>query len=250
MSARDDVSSYVLGELDGAERAAFEAAMARDPALRAEVERLQPVVTRLDALEPGAWEPGRPPPLVPPFGAASVPPSPGEAREPGAASASAPAGRRLRIARRPIVLRPAAAALAALLLLATGLGAGLVLGGSDGAAPDGAARVVALAPVEPLGGSAGGEARLAGAGGTATVRVTGLPPSRGGRFYELWLLGAEGELVSLGSFRVPASGEADLSVPLPADPSRFAALDVSVEPADGDPGHSKQSVLRAPLPSA
>jgi anti-sigma-K factor RskA len=82
------------------------------------------------------------------------------------------------------------------------------------------------------------------------VRVTGLPPSRGGRFYELWLLGAEGELVSLGSFRVPASGEADISVPLPADPGRFAALDVSVEPADGDPGHSKRSVLRAPLRSA
>ena len=36
-------------------------------------------------------------------------------------------------------------------------------------------------------------------------------------------------------------------MPLPADPSRFAAIDVSVEPGDGNPAHSKRSVLRAPL---
>jgi len=46
---------------------------------------------------------------------------------------------------------------------------------------------------------------------------------------------------------VNASGEADVTVPVPGDPGRFAALDVSVEPADGDPRHSARSVLRAPL---
>jgi hypothetical protein len=56
--------------------------------------------------------------------------------------------------------------------------------------------------------------------------------------------------VSLGSFSVPASGQVQVTVPLPADPSRFAALDVSVEPPDGNPAHSKRSVLRAPLAPA
>ena len=75
----------------------------------------------------------------------------------------------------------------------------------------------------------------------------GSQPSNGGDFYELWLLNSPDDLVSLGSFRVPASGDVDVTVPLPADPDRFAALDVSVEPPDGNPAHSSRSVLRAPL---
>jgi anti-sigma-K factor RskA len=250
-----NLSAYLLDELGDADRAAFEAAMTEDPALRAEVDRLRPVVARLERLEPAVWDPPPPPPL-------DVRARSDEASSPGDRAGAASSGRRgaaerspSRRARRrlfagPLVLRPAAAALASLLLLAAGLGAGLLLGGEDGAAPDGPVRIVALGPVAPLGGSATGEARLARAGGTASVHVAGLRPSAPGAFYELWFIGADGELVSLGSFRVPASGVADVSVPLPADPGRFAALDVSVEPADGDPGHSKRSVLRAPLRAA
>jgi len=78
------------------------------------------------------------------------------------------------------------------------------------------------------------------------VRLAGLRPSSRGDFYELWLLGRDGELVSLGSFRVPASGRADLRVRMPVDPARFSFLDVSREPPDGDPDHSTVSVLRGP----
>ena len=63
MNAHEHLSDYLLGELAAAERDAFEAALAHDPALRAEVERLRPVVARLDALEPAAWEGAEPPPL-------------------------------------------------------------------------------------------------------------------------------------------------------------------------------------------
>jgi anti-sigma-K factor RskA len=85
------------------------------------------------------------------------------------------------------------------------------------------------------------------AGGSASVRLSGLRPSKGGDFYELWLLGDGGELVSLGSVRAPASGTATIdNVQLPVDPERFRFLDVSREPADGDPGHSSMSVLRGP----
>jgi anti-sigma-K factor RskA len=67
------------------------------------------------------------------------------------------------------------------------------------------------------------------------------------RAVRLWLLNSPEDLVSLGSFSVPASGEVDVTVPVPGDPDAFGALDVSVEPPDGNPAHSSKSVLRAPL---
>jgi anti-sigma-K factor RskA len=148
-------------------------------------------------------------------------------------------------------LRPLPAALAATALVALGVAAGLLAGGEGGGgeAPPVAGRdaQVALAPVDGRGSGARGEVSLARApGGSATVTVAGLRPSSGRDFYELWLLGADGRLVSLGSFRVPRSGAAEVRVPLPVDPRRFDFLDVSREPDDGDPAHSKVSVLRGP----
>ena len=143
-----------------------------------------------------------------------------------------------------LTLRPLVAAGLALLLLAIGVGAGRLLG--EGGGPD-RGRVLALDPVEPAGGSAHGTATILAHGGRARFVVRGLKPSANGGFYELWLMNSADDLVSLGSFRVPASGKAVVTVPLPADPDGFAALDISAEPADGNPAHSASSVLRAPL---
>ena len=80
------------------------------------------------------------------------------------------------------------------------------------------------------------------------MRLRGLPPSADGDFYELWLLNSADDLVSLGSFTRARVGRRSTSrVPVPGDAGDFAALDVSVEPGDGDPAHSTRSVLRAPL---
>ena len=98
------------------------------------------------------------------------------------------------------------------------------------------------------GGDAHGEARLAS--GAATVDVSGLPPSARGQFYELWLLNSADDLVALGSFRVPASGDARVTVPVPGDPAGYRFVDLSVEPDDGDPAHSGDSVLRGRVPGA
>jgi hypothetical protein len=38
-----------------------------------------------------------------------------------------------------------------------------------------------------------------------------------------------------------------VEVELPVDPGRFSFFDISREPADGDPGHSTDSVLRGPV---
>jgi len=214
---------YLTGELRPEERAAFEA----DPARVAEAERLRPIVTRLESLEREEWDPPAAPALA----------LPGRReREPERAP---------RRRRRVLTLRPLVAAGLALLLLAIGVGAGRLLG--DGGGPD-RGRVLALDPVQPAGGAAHGTATILGrAGGRARFVVRGLKPSANGGFYELWLMNSADDLVSLGSFRVPASGEAAVTVPLPADPDAFAALDISAEPADGNPAHSARSVLRAPL---
>ena len=82
------------------------------------------------------------------------------------------------------------------------------------------------------------------------MSLRGLPPSEPGQFYELWLLNSVDDMVALGTFSVPASGAVDVTVPLPADAGRFGALDLSLEPDDGDPAHSTISVLRAPLKSS
>jgi hypothetical protein len=80
--------------------------------------------------------------------------------------------------------------------------------------------------------------------GRAMLTVDGLAPN-GDDFYEVWLLGDRG-LVSLGSFRVGADGSAAVDLQLPVDPARYGSFDVSLEPDDGDPEHSSDSVLRGP----
>lgn len=70
-----------------------------------------------------------------------------------------------------------------------------------------------------------------------------------GAFYELWLLEFEGEeladLRSLGPIEVDQDGS--FTVPDDVDLDRFDVVDVSIEPDDGDPTHSGQSVLRGDL---
>jgi len=213
---------YLLDELAPGERAAFES----DSARVAEAERLRPIVTRLESLGREEWNPPEAPALV-------VPRAPEPHPQP-----------QLPRRRRVLSLRPMVAAGFAVLLLAVGVGVGRLL--DSGSAPD-RGRVVALDPVEPAGGSAHGTATILAHGRRARFVVRGLKPSANGGFYELWLMNSADDLVSLGSFRVPASGNAVVTVPLPADPAGFAALDISAEPADGNPAHSASSVLRAPL---
>jgi len=190
---------------------------------------LDDLARRLEELPREAWDRPAPPP----------------APWPAETEAAAPAPRR-----RRFVLRPLAAVAATVLLLATGVGAGLLVAGDDSPSdtPGGSRDRVQLEPVDGRAQGAAGTVSLQPeAGGSATVELSGLRPSKGGDFYELWLLGDGGELVSLGAVRVPASGRATLeNVQLPVDPERFRFLDVSREPGDGDPGHSSISVLRGP----
>lgn len=224
-----DIVGYLLGELGPGERRRMEEALGRDPALRAEVERMSVIVGELEAMPAEVWEPGPVPPL----------PDLPEAR--GRASGARAALRWLVPAR--LTLRPLAAAAAALALLAAGVGIGVLVAG-DGE-PAAAGPAVALQPVGTEAPAAAGEALVvASDGGGLRLRVDGLPPSPEGEHYELWLLDGPDRLLSLGAFRVPPEGATEVTVPLPVPLTAFGFVDVSVEPDDGDPSHSGRSVLR------
>lgn len=246
MSAHEqhfDAAAYLLGELSADERAAFERALADDAALRAEVEALRPVVARLDALEPAAWEDGpEPPPLRLPPGALGAP-------EPTAAARKArpQGGRRSwrRWLQGPFLLRPAFAALGAAALLAGGIAIGVVVDGGGGTdAPPVQAQTL---PLQPLAAdpAAHGEALVGDPDASeVTLQLGGLPQSRAGEYYEAWLLGDDGRMISIGSFRVGADGRATVQLPLPVSPSSYQFFDISVEREDEGPEHSGDSVLR------
>lgn len=222
------IADYLLGELPETERAEVEQRMVRDRAFAESVERMRAVVEGLDAVPAGGW-PSDAPSAVPP-----LPPLPGLARP-----------------RRPPLRapRPALAA-AAVAVLAIGVAIGVLVardGGDDGP-PEGPA--LALTRLGEAGPSARGEARVVGReDGSLRVNVSGLAPSDGA-YYELWLLDDTDRMVSLGSFRVPASGTAEVDVPLPVPVTDFRFIDVSREPDDGDPAHSGDSVLRGPTGTA
>ncbi|MGE3233182.1 MAG: anti-sigma factor [Thermoleophilia bacterium] len=218
------IADYLLGELAEAERAEVERRIARDPAFAESVERMRAVVEGLESVPPGGW-PSDGPSAVPP-----LPPLPGLSR---------PRRRAWR------GLRPAPAVAIAVALLAAGVAIGVIVsrGGGDGP-PEG--EVLALAGLGDAGPTARGQARVVGGDdGGLRLDVSGLAPSDGA-FYELWLLDGPDRMVSLGAFRVPASGRAEVDVPLPVPVTDFRYLDVSREPDDGNPAHSGDSVLRGP----
>jgi anti-sigma-K factor RskA len=222
------IADYLLGELPAAERAEVERRIARDSAFAEAVDRMRAVVEGLEAVPSGGW------PSDDPSGVPSLPPVPGLERP----------RRRMRAAPRP-----ALAAAAAVAALAVGIAVGvLVARGGDDGPPEGP--VLALTRLGDAGPEAHGEARVVGAGpGSLRLDVSGLAPSDGA-FYELWLLDGADRMVSLASFRVPASGHAEVDVPLPVPVTDFRYIDVSREPDDGNPAHSGDSVLRGPADTA
>jgi anti-sigma-K factor RskA len=140
--------------------------------------------------------------------------------------------------------RPLTAAAA---VLAVAAAATAVLVGVRGPAPE--APVRTRVPLVALGAaSASGEAVVAAGQGqrSMVVDTTGLPPAEG--FYEVWLLDLDHDrMVALGV--LDDSGHGRLTVPDSVRMRDYPEVDVSLEPDDGDPAHSGQSVLRGELPA-
>lgn len=231
------VVRFLTGEMDRDEIAAFEGRIASDPELAAEVESMARVTGRLGSLKDEAWNPPEPPALD-------------RAVFEGSSASGGGAGDRGRGFRLPGFPagfgwpRLLAGGLAAAALFLGGALVGTALDG-EGPGPATTERLAlsGIGPEAPAG--AEGEVSLVSSGSDRLrLSVSGLEETGEREFYELWLLGDKGELVSLGSFRVDPGGSNEIEVPVPVDPNRYRYYDVSIEPANGSPEHSGRSVLR------
>jgi anti-sigma-K factor RskA len=100
-----------------------------------------------------------------------------------------------------------------------------------------------LVPLPDHTGSGAAEVLGTGSSRVLQLDVTGL--TRGSGFYEVWLLDADAQrLVSLGLLE---GSTGRFPLPPQVDVTRFPVVDVSLEPADGNPAHSGDSVVRGTL---
>lgn len=203
-----------LGLIEQADTGTVERLLAEDPAFRAAVEDARALMDRLRALPPDIWEPAVPPPFVAP-----VPhTTPGRERSP----------RRRLIWRVAPVGAALAAAIAVVVMVTTG---------------DDPTKDIRLDPVA----STPGRAELVVTAATARLIARGIPPTDATHHYEAWVGDAQGRMVSMGTFRVDASGNAQVAMPLTVDLAKFTDVDISLEPDDGNPAHSTRSVFHAKL---
>ncbi len=78
----------------------------------------------------------------------------------------------------------------------------------------------------------------------AEVDARGLPDVDG--YYEVWLIRSDlSGMLSLGALTAGSQGR--FAIPAGTDLTEFTIVDVSVESLDGDPTHSKQSLLRGTI---
>jgi len=254
---RERVVGYLIGDLSPEAAERFEGEMLSDAGLAAEVERLRPAVTRLEAVPADGWEAPEPPALdlaaITGSSTAELAEKPAVAERPVPAEPQAPA-RPARPKRSFSDLfsfrlpQVAAATFSALILLAAGTVIGMQLGG-DGGSTSGPTETLALSTIgNEVPPGATGKVKLTGVseggGDKAVLDVSGLEPNSEGEFYELWLIGDEGELVALASFNVEPDGGSQIEVPVPVNPGKYRYFDVSIEPENGSPDHSGRSVLR------
>jgi len=132
-------------------------------------------------------------------------------------------------------------AAAAAVLVVVGVVGLAVTRGDDAGTPLASSTLDAL-DLAPAGAS--GSAELVEVDGRMRllVDVEGLDEADG--FHEVWVIDeAVAQLISLGPLRDDGTYE----LPAGIDPEAFPIVDVSIEPLDGDPTHSGQSVLRGQL---
>jgi hypothetical protein len=202
---------------------------------RRELDELRAVVATAREVEPED-QPVAPPPAV--WEAVSA-----ELGLRGVAAGDELAARRMPTGRRRGALLLAAAA--AVTGIAVGAAGALLLSGDDSTAP---AQVVAQADLAALPEHQGsGSATVHTSDGERVLVVDVSDLTKGDGFYEVWLLDSEAQrLVSLGLLE---GDEGRFPLPEQVDVGEYPVVDVSIEPTDGDPAHSGNSVVRGTLSS-
>lgn len=109
---------------------------------------------------------------------------------------------------------------------------------------------------DPLGEGRSASATLLDSNGTQSIRIdtSDLPVLEEDADLELWLIGVNGEEIeAIQTLGLVADPERPGTYDIPADFDRDAfdtvAVDISIEPHDGDEAHSGRSIVRGPLTS-
>ena len=232
-----DLGAYLLGKLDGGERARVEEHLAECPACRAAAAELEGTAGLLSR----AAAPVAPPPgleertLRAVRGAAGVaPPAP----------APRPRRRRVSLRSRRLALAGGLAAL---------LGAAVFAGTQiEGDELPGSLELRATLS-SPAGTSASATVRETGVGRVIDFRTDELPILPKGEYYELWFVGpgdrpGRVNRISAGTFHPDAQGRSNVRFAAAVDPAEYPGLAVTAEPGDGDPAPSQPDVMRSPQP--
>jgi anti-sigma factor RsiW len=119
----------------------------------------------------------------------------------------------------------------------------LEIGGLTFGRDRGPGRAQTLALAAPAASSATASAHMHGAGDAQIMTMTarGLPRPPAGGFYEVWLVGDGGGEFPVGILAPDGQGIWSLPAEVAA---RYRTIDVTLEPADGDPSRSPRTVLR------
>ena len=207
----------------------LEEAAAADPSLARELRADRATVS---ALEAGLPRETPSPELLDRILGALGEPDAATVDEP--AAAAAPPERRRRFVLRWPQVAIGAAVTAAVLVV------GVVLVSDDDVEPDAVAAIAG----KPEFAEVTGTARLFPEGDSASrlvLHLAAVPPAPTGHHYEVWVLPEGSDTMESVGEVAPADGEADLETDVPGT-GPFAAVDVSVEPDDGDPAHSGVSL--------
>jgi anti-sigma-K factor RskA len=138
------------------------------------------------------------------------------------------------------------------LLVAAAAVVGLIIGvGVTTVAVRDRVEVTSSAALEALPGQTGqGTAELVSDRGGPELRVQIDAPPTPDRYREVWLINTDGQrMYTLGV--LPDDGRASYPLPpeLAGQLQGFTIVDVSIEPYDGNPAHSRQSQVRGSLPA-
>jgi anti-sigma-K factor RskA len=137
-----------------------------------------------------------------------------------------------------------AASVAAVLGLGAGIGGTLLVTSDDSQQP----AAEAVVKLEPLTGKSGaGNADLVRGTSGSQLRITASGLTKTPGFYEVWLINEDGKrMVSLGVLDPSTGGT--FQVPASLTGQGYRIVDISLEPDDGNPEHSHDSVVRGTLP--
>ena len=103
------------------------------------------------------------------------------------------------------------------------------------------------------GGSAEVVVEKTGIGRVISIDSDDLPILPTGDYYELWFVGPDDspespDRISAGTFHPDADGRSQVNFAAAVDPTLFPAIEVTAEPADGNPEATGPVVLRATIP--